>query len=216
MNFLEKDLETIIFENYEACYTRGLAIDFACYPAGDVLRLRQPSLAPYGTPDLVNINYSPERQSLHIQIIECKKDAIDLDTYLQAKRYVSGYRDALRFLVDSLSFLPGNVFIKTVLIGKSFDPSAGFAYLYNDDPDCSAYTYHYSVEGIRFDAVPKGWRMDLKHTAAHVLGLVDSITAHMDVQAEDHYDYQRLVGDPSLPLLVTRDGVLLNTQLLNS
>jgi hypothetical protein len=84
-NFLEKDLETIIWENFMRCAEKGLDVDqnFFQYGKG----YRQLNLAPYGIADLIYIHYSPRQKSWHVLVMELKRAKIDMAAYQQAKRY---------------------------------------------------------------------------------------------------------------------------------
>lgn len=226
MNFLEKNLETIIWENYNACAERGLCLkQHGTICESEILRLRQPALHPYGIADLVNIYYDAYKRQLAIQVIECKKAAIDLDTYKQAKRYESAYRHFLQDIIAHLEGTDGSVVFENVLVGASFDATNDLSFLYNSDANCSAYTYSYGVDGIIFTEVGKSWQRSIgNHSCAqdtdlNVRGHLHSVTqdhveATIDYEKADLLEQQQL-GNWRSPLLVTPTGVLLNSSLLN-
>jgi hypothetical protein len=164
MKFLEKDLETIIYHHTLACCQRGLDIK----PHGQAgTLLRQVALGPYGTADLIMLDmdvspvYAPWeeegqtfKRSLTITIIECKLEEINTRAYQQAKRY----KAALKKLTEYYSSYHTEFVFKVVLIGQTTDRSSDFLFQYMDDPDCSAFTFDYSVDGIQFYPVSKEWR----------------------------------------------------------
>jgi hypothetical protein len=215
MDFLEKDLETIIAENYEACAARGLDIKQTWS-----LQFRQLNLGAYGIADLVNIGF--DGSALSIQVIECKKDEINIATYLQAKRYLAGIKHILDDFIDELKDLRnGYVEDDIVLIGKSIDNKSDFVFLHSADYTCSIFLYSYQVDGIHFEEVSKNWTMSMEsHQAARtnlrnaVFDKVKEVYA-TEVQQQEAWA-QRILesGDSRFPLLVTPNGVLLNIDLL--
>ncbi|MGI4736305.1 MAG: hypothetical protein ACRYG7_14100 [Janthinobacterium lividum] len=143
MNFLEKDLETIIWENPAYCYSRGLHL-----PTGGGMRWRQLNLAPYGVADLVYISIS-EGPTLSVTIIECKRDVVDLAAYGQACRYqtaLSAYLPALCVNYDSLEF-------RRVLIGRQVSTKQEFLHILAADSNTDVYTYSYAYDGIQFQSL---------------------------------------------------------------
>jgi len=168
MDFLEKDLEEIIYlSDKDALSDKGL------YLKG-VLK-RQLKIGNYGIADLVNI-YKPyysrsvkidnEYHVVHnkgiIEVIELKKDKIGVSTFFQALNYVKGIKSYLemRGCSDLFNF-------KIVLIGKSVDLSSSFCYLsdlfdvhvedsYIEQKCVTAvelYTYSYDLDGIKFKEI---------------------------------------------------------------
>ena len=141
MNFLEKNLEDIIWESPEQCYARGLRI-----PAGNGIKLRQLNLAPYGIADLVYISID-KGPAVRITVIECKKDVVDIATYGQACRYqtaLSEYAHKYFRNYDSVEF-------ERILIGKRVDKRQDFLHVLSADYDTSVYTYSYKHDGIYFE-----------------------------------------------------------------
>lgn len=138
MNFLEKNLESIIFNEPDYCRARGLDLEpyeFRTY--------RQMSLAPFGIPDLIQIGSDPYDNEIRVRIIECKRNVIDLTTYAQAARYQTA-------LVRILGCCSSNYSFEKVLIGQRIDPKNDFWHVVNTDPRCRAYTYQYLADGIHF------------------------------------------------------------------
>jgi hypothetical protein len=157
MNFLEKDLEQIIYEApKEQLRERGLPI------VGTTLR--QVRIGNYGVADLITIqkpDFIPYESGFHfhdshclVTIYELKQDKIGISTFLQAIRYAKGisswYYQSKFCLTDiHLKF-------KIVLIGKSIDVNSDFVYLTDllEDRDgnnlLEYYTYEYKFDGMYF------------------------------------------------------------------
>ena len=165
MNFLEKDLEQIIYEaDKELLAEKGLRIN------GKLLR--QVRIGNYGIADLLSI----ERPYYHtyfethlkgtITIYELKKDNISVSAFLQAVGYAKG---VIRYMeghpkdtqVNSIE----NYNINIVLIGKNIDKNSEFVYLADlltnhfmgdnnlDEPfilTLQMFTYNYDFNGINF------------------------------------------------------------------
>jgi hypothetical protein len=156
MNFLEKDLEQIIYEApKEQLRERGLPI------MGSTLR--QVRIGNYGVADLITIKkpdfITPDSDfpfhdsHLLVTIYELKQDRIGVNTFLQAIRYAKGisrwyYQSKYQFVESFLKF-------RIVLIGKSIETS-DFVYLTDilEDRDgnnfLDLYTYDYRLDGLHF------------------------------------------------------------------
>lgn len=211
MNFLEKDLETIIWENYDACDDRGLTIGSRHFIGGG-LRLRQMNLMPFGIADLVNIYFNRFSGHCWVQIIECKKDKVDANTYLQAKRYATAITDILYSMPLGA---PTSIAISIVLAGKSVDTSGPIAHAVAQDTNCDTFTYSYGLNGISFSDATMHWKAAVSSagcgedvgSSALVRGFI------LDARYEGHKDVRRY-GDPTQPLMITPDGILLNHGML--
>lgn len=138
MNFLEKNLENIIFNEMDHCRERGL--DLEPY---EFCNYRQLNLAPFGIPDLIQIGSDPYDNQIRVRIIECKRNVIDLTTYSQAARY----QTALSRILGCCS---SNYEFEKVLIGQRIDAKNDFWHVVGTDPRCRVYTYQYLADGIRF------------------------------------------------------------------
>lgn len=187
MEFLEKDLEDIIYdaavngEGREQLYERGLDVP------GKVLR--QVNLGSYGIADLISIYYSnkildleedgsiSKTRYVQITIYELKKDSVNINTLTQALRYKSGIKELIehRFAKfgDRLK-----VHINIVLVGKSYDRSNGLSWLLNELTGIEIYIYKYSLTGVQFEEMPtQGWGYDdvpnLKFTPALYKSIID-------------------------------------------
>lgn len=160
MKFLEKDLEDIIYNNAKACYDRGLKMGT---PGRTGILMRQVKLGDYGVADMIAIEvnlqpvYAPWEESFHreviLTIIECKLNEVNVSTYLQAKRYKAALTQILQFY----SLDNTDITINTVLIGQTVDVNSDFIFQYQDDKDCTIFTFTYGIDGIHFEEVDKNW-----------------------------------------------------------
>lgn len=158
MEFLEKDLEQIIFESSsEDLWDRDLWVRG--------LRLRQLKIGNYGRADLVTIErpfYHPVWESMCrgvITIYELKKDDISPSTLFQAIRYAKGIQS---WVEKHKPKLAGYIDYRIILVGKR---STGDICYMSDffSPDLSernedeapltsvhCYEYKYKLDGIYF------------------------------------------------------------------
>lgn len=159
MNFLEKDLEEIIYtSDKKLLETRGLLI------TGKLKR--QKKIGKYGVSDLIEIQrpyYHKAYKGIvkgDIIVYELKKQNISISSFLQALNYLKGIK---RYLEKRNKAHLFNYSI--VVIGKKIDLNSSFCYLPEfinhsndidldlwDNPKFSyrAYTYYYDIDGVRF------------------------------------------------------------------
>jgi hypothetical protein len=161
MNFLEKDLEEIIYTSgRDVLDQRGLTIN------GKLLR--QVKIGNYGIADLIEFTRpcydGPERKWFapgRITIYELKKEQIGISAFLQSLSYAKGILEYLRHKKKNRQYV-----IDIVLIGKEVDDKGSFCYLedtllvandyYDDDtfiPEpgtISFYKYKYGINGLYF------------------------------------------------------------------
>lgn len=152
MNFLEKDLEEIIFNsNRDQLSERGLIVN------GKIKR--QLNLGKFGILDLLTIEKEQEGygSNLVFTIYELKKDCIGISAFLQALSYARGIKLYLEKKRRIYHFS-----IKIVLIGKTIDTKGSFCFipdLFQSTPpflhdgqitDINFYTFKYGIEGISF------------------------------------------------------------------
>ena len=147
MNFLEQDLEEIIYTgDFEELEERGIYIP-------GILR-RQVKIGNYGIADLISIirpyyNSDGYREKGTIIIYELKRKKIDVNAFLQALRYAKGIK---RYLEKKGYEYRYN--LEIVLIGKEIDTVSPFCFLPDfieqDDFHLSMYTYSYDIDGIQF------------------------------------------------------------------
>jgi hypothetical protein len=161
MDFLEKNLEDIIFEtDNDLLHDRGLFVFGK--------KKRQVNLGNYGIADIVSLShgYDPignpnlrKHPMVSFGVIELKKDKIDIGTFLQALRYCK----AIETYVEMREiYKSAQLNFSITLIGKTLDKSSGFIYLtdflsqdksiFSDFPylTLDIYTYSYAFDGIKF------------------------------------------------------------------
>ena len=148
MKFLEKDLETIIYESgRDLLDERGLSIE------GKLLR--QVKIGNYGIADLISYSrpYYKDKKLFfpgQITIIELKKEKIGIASFLQSIQYVKGVIAYLEFKKVSHLF---DLNIK--LIGKEIDTQGSFCFITDllNVQGCGRidfYTYDFQIDGINF------------------------------------------------------------------
>lgn len=160
MDFLEKDLEDVIFEcsktkeGFDLLDDRGIGIWGKMY--------RQVNLGSYGIADLISFDISNRYtrtgrriRTLYVKVYELKKDVIGVESMLQVCRYISAIRSLFE---DSPHYAECELEISGVLIGRRFDKSSDFAFLYNEIDNIDIYTYDYKIDGIKFEHISKCWR----------------------------------------------------------
>ncbi len=165
MKFLEKDLEEIIFNaNQMDLNERGL--DFN---SSTNIKKRQLRIGEYGVADIVtyqkpyfetDYNINDHCNKPTISVIELKKDVININTFLQAVRYLKGI---MRYLEKVKKRDIDNYHFKIILIGSSITTSSDFIYLteiINSSSDANTegctfdlmcYVYNYDFDGISFN-----------------------------------------------------------------
>lgn len=150
MNFLEKDLEQIIFEtDNQFLRNRGLK-----YIDGE--KRRQVRIGNYGIADLITIQRVQGDEFcnpiLFITCFELKQNIIDYNSLKQVSRYKKGILEYLKF-----RNFEQNVIVRMVLVGKTVDES-DFCYLIDFVEYLTVYTYDYKVDGINFES-HKGYHL---------------------------------------------------------
>lgn len=145
MKFLEKDLETIIYENRDAMYGRGL---FIC---DHEIMLRQFNLLDYGTADLIGIKFIgrdiQRRKVIYVTVYELKQEVVDASTLLQAYRYVEGIKHMIR---NHYNLKNTRISYSVCLIGASVQKKGDFVLAMNNIPSACIFTYDYKFDGIHF------------------------------------------------------------------
>lgn len=159
MDFLEKDLEEIIYlSDKNILSDRGLNLH------GKLKR--QLRIGNYGVLDLLEITrpYCCNNKCYKgiINLIELKKDKIGVSTFFQALNYIKGIK---RFLdIRNQEYLFN---YQITLIGRQIDLNSSFCYLgdifnqnieMTDIDDYSKinvelYKYNFDVEGIKFNEI---------------------------------------------------------------
>ena len=160
MEFLEKDLEQIIFETNNATLQER-----SLWLRGK--RFRQLKIGNYGIADIVTIDrpFRMDRDNIHIkgiiQVVELKKDKIGVSAFMQALGYAKGISSYLekRDLLDLFT-------VEIVLVGKYIDKNSSFIYLVdlmqqseeryvgdgNNNICISCYTYNMNIDGLTFES----------------------------------------------------------------
>jgi len=152
MNFLEKDLEDIIYENANTVEGRELLRERGLDLGGHTYR--QVSMGKYGIADLVNIFACTERinkgfsvHHLIVDIIELKKDIVNVDTLLQA----AGYKKAVEeYFYEYCSKAWDDFEVRVTLIGQKLETASNFVFLLDELDWVRVYTYSYSIRGLEF------------------------------------------------------------------
>lgn len=157
MNFLEKDLEDIIWESdNEKLQQKNLPIYGKKY--------RQLRIGSYGVLDLLTVEkkYYPdwgnekEIPYLNITVYELKKENVSVSTFLQALRYCKGIKS---YIEDKYLDMPFKLNI--VLCAKKVDTHSSFIFLADlinkeiQIPDgllnsIEVYSFEYLIDGINF------------------------------------------------------------------
>lgn len=164
MDFLEKDLESIIYEASQTKEGRNLLKNrnLQLRPSGKMFR--QVRLGTYGVADLVDvsieyeINECSRLRSLYVEIIELKRGVIDYSALGQACRYLTAVKE-LSESINHKKFYECNFHI--TLIGSKLDVKGddSFVFLYNELNDVvDAFTYNYALNGINFNYIAHHWR----------------------------------------------------------
>lgn len=171
MNFLEKDLETIIYEATQNPDSRK-ELEARGFPVDGHFQ-RQFNLGDYGVADLVEFymynnpdNYAYRRQA-YITIWELKKDDINMESFNQALSYLRGIQIVCEKLFHNVDI---EIKYKIALLGKNIDTRGSFCYLPDFCEDVSLWTYSYGLNGLQIHnrsgykitnaAMPK---MNIKH-----------------------------------------------------
>lgn len=154
MEFLEKDLETIIHEaDKNELEKRGLRIK-------GILK-RQLRIGNYGIADLVTYKkgiYCPEidyREPFEVTVYELKKDVIDVNTFLQALGYLKGIKSYIEKRYDYEVEINFNI----VLVGKNVIKTGNFIFLTDFLGDLQnsitleLIEYRYEFDGIHFKKI---------------------------------------------------------------
>jgi hypothetical protein len=216
MPLSDKDLETFLWKHPGECAARGLAVDYNFYRFGR--RYRQLSLGPYGVAPLVNVRYWPAERAYYVQVTMFTRAALTTVLYLQAKRYLSALRDALKQALRAAN-ITATVVPSCVLIGQRVQVTGDFVYALNLDTSCQAFTYTYGVGGLTFEAVGKCWYRQgseqdaaLAQLAADLLSQREEALADEDGLGESSgHEAAELSPQHSLAeLVVTAEGILHN------
>lgn len=164
MDFLEKNLEDIIFETAQtkdgriALRERGLE-----FPLEGKL-YRQVNLGGYGIADLINVHIETSSipgtkntfRELNVEIIELKRGEIKQSALNQPCRYAKAVRTLAKMCSENID----NINVHITLIGSIVDSSSdtSFVYLYNEmEGLVDIYKFSYKFDGIAFEYVSHEW-----------------------------------------------------------
>lgn len=148
MDFLERDLEDIIYnalqseDGYDFINERGLDI---CYSPDHFICKRQLKIGNYGIADLVTLSRYTQG-GLYIEVIELKKGEVNVDTYLQANRYITGIKRYVERFHPKL-----RVVYSVTLIGRHIN-RGDWVYIIDQVENLKVLTYKYDIDGIRFES----------------------------------------------------------------
>ena len=152
MNFLERNLEDIIYENSltkegrEKLRERGLVVEGKMY--------RQVDIGGFGRIDLLECGYVKNSEGMLVPytvVYELKRNVISEDTIMQACRYVCGIKSHLSAAIPKeKTDKRGRPLLWIRLIGETCNYNGGFRFLYSCMRNIDAYTFSYDIDGISF------------------------------------------------------------------
>jgi len=160
MNFLEKDLEDIIWESdNEKLQQKGFFIRGK--------KLRQLRIGNYGIADLVTykkVSDVFEPPYLDITVYELKKEKAGISAFLQALRYCKGISTYLDEYKPSIDYK-----LNIILCAKQIDVESDFIFLtdllYSNDYSVlntlRNFSFTYGIDGIQFK-IEKGYNLSNK------------------------------------------------------
>lgn len=139
MDFLEKDLEDIIFyADKNELANRGL---FVVLPEDVPTHyFRQVKLGNYGVCDLLKVKYFGDFVS--VTVFELKRKKITKETFFQVLRYARGIQHLAKIKCKS-------VVVNMIMIGGEIEDSE-VRYLPNLFDNLKTFTYSYKFDGIYF------------------------------------------------------------------
>ena len=162
MNFLEKDLEEIIFNtDTEILCKKGICLQGK--------KFRQLRLGNYGIADIVTFHTeyfwtsdNEYEKYLVINVYELKKDKAGISAFLQALQYCKGIDFYLKQVREK--YLNTKYIVN--IVGRKIDSKSSYIYLtdfltgdYNEyGLSLNNYSYSYNVDGIKF-RLENGYRL---------------------------------------------------------
>lgn len=143
MDFLEKDLEDIVFDtNNRLLIDRGLGHTRLARK-----KYRQVKIGNYGIADLITVHFYEKSFNICIRVWEFKKGKINTDTFLQGMRYLKGVQRYLERRYKEKDYFFD---YQLILVGKDIDLSDSMCYIPDFFTDVYFYTYKYNFDGIEF------------------------------------------------------------------
>lgn len=164
MDFLEKDLEDIIYEAAQTKEGRNFLLNKGLPIQSTGKMYRQVHLGDYGVADLIDISIESivretnKMRFLYIEVIELKKGIIDLKALGQSCRYLTGVKDMANSILNYNAF--NECYFHISLIGSEIDYSdnGSFLFLYNEIENfADIFTYNYKIDGIHFEHIQHTW-----------------------------------------------------------
>ena len=150
MDFIEKDLEDIIWETQQTEEGRKLLAQKGLVVKGKMFR--QFYLGEYGTCDLITVEFIDKYP--YITIYELKKGIIDVGSLMQACKYSTAVKSYIEYKYDCDCY----IYIK--LIGKSIQSNGDFVFLYNElMNNIDIITYSININGLMFNRESKVWKL---------------------------------------------------------
>lgn len=142
MDFLEKDLEDILFNSdARTIRLRGLT----CFVYNHIHR--QVDLKQYGIADLITIHLNEKH--IHFHVYELKNKVLNPAAFWQIVRYIKGVQHAL----SKCNLKNHSLSVSGTIIGRSLDLNTDLCFLPSIMPLVSMYLYSYTLEGMQFDKV---------------------------------------------------------------
>lgn len=140
MNILEKEIEDVI---WGALHNNNIELNKRGFRSSSTHFIRQFNLGEYGIADIVGYKILDDGRGIEWEIIELKKDNVDMKTFLQALSYYKA--------LDKISNEYEWCNIEIRLIGKSIDMSSSFCYMSDFFYNVDIYTYEIDlINGIKF------------------------------------------------------------------
>lgn len=172
MNILEKEIEEIVFlADNELLSKKGLRL----YKH----KLSQVNFGDYGIADIITWRVIRDSLSrtINFQVVELKKELIDVNTLMQACRYAT----AIKEIMSNYNLLGTQISIEIVLIGKKIQLNGDFVFLANFVHNLEIYKYEISLEdGITFDR-QYGWRK------RDGFGLMNNFDSFLEQYKKEYY-----------------------------
>lgn len=148
MNILEKEIEEIVFQSDNRILAKkGLFLNRH--------KLSQVNFGTYGIADIICWTVINEfgTRKLFFQVVELKKEVIDVNTLMQASRYVK----AINEIFDKFNLENTTINIEIILIGKTIQTNGDFVFLTDFVKNLKVYTYEIDlIDGINFKQ-HRGW-----------------------------------------------------------
>lgn len=164
MNFLERDLEDIIF-NTDQYHLRERGLHCLLYDS----IYRQVNLGNYGILDILTIR--KDNNNFYVTVYEMKQKQINTNSFLQAVRYVRG----LQRMWDIYNLNNHELHLRIVLIGGSIDDKSDFCYISSVLRSVRFFTYKYDYDGISFESSNSYKLVDEKFPKETIISLKDCI-----------------------------------------